>query len=63
MLKVPYKINAFRSFEGTRAHTRLRSFSMTCDKHGVNKFQAISQLFECIHHDFVDDLKERLVNE
>jgi hypothetical protein len=33
---------------------------MTCDKHGVNKFQALRDLFEGKYPDFVYEWKERI---
>jgi transposase len=64
MLKVHLKISGcFRSFEGAIAHCRIRSFMMTCDKHGVNKFQALRDLFEGKYPDFADERKESLENE
>ena len=56
MTKVQQKISGcFRSMKGAKIFCRIRSFLITCQKHGVNTVEALEGLFEGRLPDFVNN--------
>jgi transposase len=58
MTKVQQKISGcFRSIEGAGTFCRIRSYLLTCQKHGVKTTEAFELLFQGSMPEFIVDLK------